>query len=535
VEELLGVPAEAWTSDAGFWWSRVHPDDRERVLAEEEESWANPVGRRTKVEYRMIGRDGEIRWVSDEAAVFSPADGSPPHWSGFLTDITEGKALREQLQHQAFHDPLTGLANRALFVDRVEHALARSDRRRDSLAVLFLDLDDFKTVNDGMGHDAGDALLIAVAETIRACLRPMDTASRLGGDEFAILIEDLADVADAADVAQRIREAVAQPFQVQGREIYTNASVGIAQPVSSRDRAATLLRNADSAMYAAKRNGKGRCEMYAPLMHAEAVQRLELNAEIRSGLALGEFIVHYQPTVRLVDGSISGFEALVRWNHPQRGLVSPVEFIPTAEETGQIVELGRMVLTEACRQARAWNAAYPRVPGLTMSVNVSPRQFRDPSLGRIVQAALAAADLDPTHLIIEITESVLMEDSEANLERLHELKALGIGLAIDDFGTGYSSLSYLRRLPVDILKVDKSFIDGIADSTDALALASAIFRMGKTLRLSTVAEGVEHASQAANLLGIGCDVAQGFHYARPMAAREMGDFLRQSGSKRLAS
>jgi diguanylate cyclase (GGDEF)-like protein len=474
-----------------------------------------------------------VRWVSDDSAVVNSADGSPSHWSGFLVDITDRKVLEEQLLHQAFHDPLTGLANRALFVDRVEHALARSDRRRDSLAVLFLDLDDFKTINDGMGHDAGDALLIAVAEAIRTCIRPMDTASRMGGDEFAVLIEDLSNAEAAVEVAQRIQDAVGRPFRVNGREIYTNASIGIARLVSRRDRAATLLRNADSAMYAAKRHGKGRCEMYEPKMHAAAVQRLELNAEIRRGLALGEFAVHYQPTVHLSDGSISGFEALVRWNHPRRGLVLPAEFIPAAEETGQIVELGRFVLDEACRQARAWLDDFPAEPAHAMSVNVSARQFRDPSLGQIVGASLAAADLDPTTLILEITESVLMEDSHAALERLRELKALGVRLAIDDFGTGYSSLSYLRRLPVDILKVDKSFIDGITDGSDALALAGAVFRIGKTLRLSTVAEGVEHASQAANLMGIGCDEAQGFHYARPMPASEIGELLRFAGTRRL--
>jgi diguanylate cyclase (GGDEF)-like protein/PAS domain S-box-containing protein len=531
VEELLGFPAEAWVGDPGFWWSRVHPEDRELVLSEEKESWSSPLGHRTSVEYRLVGRDGEIRWVSDDAAVVHPEDGSPAHWSGFLTDVTDRKILEDQLQHQAFHDPLTGLANRALFADRVEHALARSGRSRGSPAVLFLDLDDFKTVNDGMGHDAGDALLIAVAEAIQACLRPMDTASRLGGDEFAILIEDVANADAPLEVAHRIQAAVARPFEILGREIFTNASIGIARPRSRRERAVQLLRNADSAMYAAKRKGKGRCEVYEPSMHAAAVLRLELDAEIRRGLAFGEFETYFQPIVSLRDGRISGFEALVRWNHPRRGLVLPAEFIPTAEETGQIVELGRMVLVQACQQARAWHDAFPSEPGRTMSVNVSARQFRDPVLARLVEGAVIGAGLDPTTLILEITESVLMEDSEASLQRLRELKDIGVRIAIDDFGTGYSSLSYLRRLPVDILKVDKSFIDGIADSGDAIALAGAVFNIGRTLQLSTVAEGVEHASQTARLLGIGCDEVQGFHYWRPMPATEVGRLLRRGGAR----
>ena len=533
VEGLLGFPAESWTSDPRFWWSRVHPDDRARVLVSEGDAEILPLGQRSTTEYRLIGRDGEIRWVSDEAVVVRRDDGSRTLRSGFLTDITDRKALEQQLQHQAFHDPLTGLANRALLADRVEHALSRADRRRNSLALLYLDLDDFKTINDGMGHAAGDSLLVAVAQAIRTCLRPMDTAARLGGDEFAVLIEDLPNADAALVVADRIQAAVGRPFEIRGREVPTSVSIGIARPSSRRDHAAQLLRNADSAMYVAKRQGKGRCVLYEPTMHTAALHRLELITEIRRGLELGEFAVYYQPVMRLCDGSISGFEALVRWNHPGRGLVLPAEFIPTAEETGQIVELGGMVLGEACRQARAWRDAFPREPGCSMSVNVSARQFHDTSLGRIVAAAIAAAELDPASLILEITESTVMEDSEAALQRLHELKALGIRLAIDDFGTGYSSLSYLRRLPVDILKVDKSFIDGIAVNSDALALTGAIIRIGKTLRLSVVAEGVEHAAQAATLLAIGCDEAQGYHYAHPMPASEIGLLLHLADARRL--
>jgi len=528
VEELLGFSAETWTHDPGFWWSRVHPDDRDRVLADEIESSGLPAGMRSTFEYRMIDHAGRVRWVRDEAVVVVPEDGSPSHWSGFLVDVTDRRALEEQLQHQAFHDPLTGLANRALFTDRVGHALARSARSRSSLAVLFLDLDDFKMVNDGMGHDAGDTLLVAVGEALQACLRPMDTAARLGGDEFAVLLEDLEGTEAAGEVADRILGALAHPFPIGGRQVVIGASIGIAGPTTRREGAAEILRNADSAMYAAKREGKGRHETYAPAMHAAAVERLELTGEMRRALERGEFDVHYQPVVRLGDGSISGFEALVRWSHPRRGLVLPGEFISAAEDTGQIVAIGRHVLQVACLQARAWQEATGGAPALTMSVNVSARQFRDPSLCASVAAALAAAGMEPSTLVLEITESIIMEDSEAALRRLRELKALGVRLAIDDFGTGYSSLSYLRRLPVDVLKMDKSFIHGIGSGGDAYALASMIVRMGETLHLEVVAEGVEQSSQAAALRRMGCGLAQGYHFARPMAAADLGVFLAQA-------
>ncbi|MDH4335004.1 MAG: diguanylate cyclase, partial [Chloroflexota bacterium] len=335
--DLLGFPAEDWTADAGFWWSRIHPDDRDRVLAEERESFANPQGQRSRVEYRMTDRVGGVRWVRDEAVIVpGDEDGSDLHWSGFLIDITDRRELEEQLQHQAFHDPLTGLANRALFADRVEHALARTGRRANSVAVLFMDLDDFKTVNDGMGHGAGDELLVAVGDAVLASVRPMDTAARLGGDEFAILLEDEDDAGAAVAVAERILGALTKPIRIQGREVVIGASIGIARPLSGRDTAPDILRNADSAMYAAKRQGKGRHETFAPAMHAAAVERLELAGEMRRALDLGEYTVHYQPAVRLSDGMIVGFEALVRWRHPERGLILPAEFIPAAEETGHI-------------------------------------------------------------------------------------------------------------------------------------------------------------------------------------------------------
>jgi len=529
VEQLLGYEASEWTANPAFWWSRVHPEDRERVLAEETESATNPPGHRSVIEYRMVDAEGRTHWVRDEATVVAPHGDSPACWSGFLVDITDRMALEAQLQHQAFHDPLTGLANRALFADRVEHAVARSSRRRESVAVLFLDLDDFKMVNDGLGHDAGDELLVAVAEVLQQALRSMDTAARLGGDEFAILLEDLPSDDAATEVADRVLEALAHPFHVHGREVVIGASIGIAVSTRRTADAREILRNADSAMYAAKRRGKGCHQTYVPAMHAAAVRRLEVMAEIRQALERRELTVCYQPTVRLQDGSIAGFEALVRWRHPRHGLVLPGEFIPAAEETGQIIAIGSFVLDEACRQARAWSDRGLGGHALPISVNVSARQFRDPSLGPTVAAALSGAGLSASSLILEITESVVMEDSEASLQRLGELKALGVRLAIDDFGTGYSSLSYLRNLPVDIIKIDKSFIDGIAAGGDAFALARVIVRMGQTLNLETVAEGVETPSQAAALRRMGCRHAQGFYFARPMIAEDVTELLSGGG------
>ena len=528
-EELLGFPPEAWTAESGFWLSRVHPDDRDAVAAHWNEDRARSDWQSNAIEYRMIDAAGQVRWVRDEASRFDTGADAPQRLTGFLTDVTDRKALEEELQHQAFHDPLTGLPNRSLFADRLGQALARANRRRESLAVLFLDLDEFKTINDGIGHEAGDELLVAVARILRSCVRPMDTAARLGGDEFAVLLEDLADADAAEDAADRILAALETPVVIADREIVIGASIGIASPTKKHEGVAELMRNADGAMYSAKRHGKGRHETFAPVMQEANVRRLEMAEEMRRATELGEFVVHYQPVVLLSDESITGFEALVRWNHPRRGLIAPRDFIPDAEENGQIVPIGRLVLEQACRQAATWGDICPDGQVPNMSVNVSARQFRDPGLRDLVAEALANAGLDAGSLTLEITESTIMEDSEAALERLESLKALGVRLAIDDFGTGYSSLSYLRRLPVDVLKVDKSFVDGIVGGGQAFALARVIVSIGQTLQLDTVAEGVEMSAQAAALRRMGCEVAQGFHFARPMVADDVAALLSAGG------
>jgi diguanylate cyclase (GGDEF)-like protein len=431
-------------------------------------------------------------------------------------------------EQQALHDALTGLANRALFKDRVEQALARMDRQGRPIAVLFLDLDRFKSVNDTAGHAAGDQLLRAVGDRLRTCIRAADTVARLGGDEFAIVLEEIHDAHDAAGTARRILDVLAEPFILREKQVAIGVSIGISLGTSGRQGYETLVRNADVAMYAAKSAGRGRFAVFEAGMYDTLVQRLKLEEDLRQAVERGEFLLQYQPIVALDRGQLVGVEALIRWDHPERGLIQPNDFIGVAEDTGLIVPIGRWVLAEACRQAKAWQAAYPTHPPLRVSVNLSTKQLQHQRIIRDVSDALEQSGLDPCHLLLEVTESVLMEDTEANIATLGRLKALGVRLALDDFGTGYSSLSYLRRFPVDIVKIDKSFIDGIADGPEASALARAIITLGQTLHLDTVAEGIEHAEQFGELRSLGCNLGQGYHFARPLSVDAVDELLEGS-------
>ena len=434
----------------------------------------------------------------------------------------ENRELEAKLVHQAFHDSLTSLANRALFRDRVDHALARSTRG-ERIAVLFLDLDNFKSVNDTLGHVEGDRLLQVVATRLLKASRGCDTVARIGGDEFAILLEDVQHLDDVLVVVHRIMESMRHPVVLQGREVTVSASIGIAhargaEPVDE------LMRNADVAMYRAKEDGKGRHAVFEPGMYAALLERLELEADLRHAVDRGEMRVLYQPIVQLDTGAVTGVEALARWHHPRREL-SAAAFIPLAEETGLIVPIGRWVLREACRQGRLWqlSAASGQVP--TMSVNVSARQLQEPSFAADVAAILAETKFPADRLILEITESALMSNSGSVLDRLNEVKALGLRLAIDDFGTGYSNLAYLQQFPVDILKIDKSFVTQLATKDGQTALASTIVGLATTLKLNTVAEGVEHADQRAQLLALGCRYGQGYLFAKPIDAEAISALL----------
>jgi diguanylate cyclase (GGDEF)-like protein len=437
------------------------------------------------------------------------------------------------LKHQAFHDPLTDLANRALFVNRVEHAIEFSRRHGHGVAVLFVDLDDFKTINDSLGHPAGDELLVGVASRLREVLRSADTAARLGGDEFGILLEGVTERQGAVRTAERILEALDKPFRLVAKEVFIHASIGIALYGPQDETVDALLRNADVAMYFAKSQGKHGFEVFEQRMHDEIVRRLELKDDLHRGIELEQFAVHYQPIVDICSGQIHGLEALIRWHHPEHGLISPLDFVPLAEETGMIRTIGDWVLRTACQSVRGWqNDRGPTGERLTIGVNLSARELHEPGLVDCVDAALRGTGLRPVDLTLEITESVLMHDTKAAIIRLNELKGLGVRLAIDDFGTGYSSLSYLKDLPVDIVKIAKPFVDDIAESPQEAALAGAIVTLSETLDLQTVAEGIEHPAQLRALQRLGCDYGQGWLFAKAVPAVQAGELL--AGDRRFA-
>jgi diguanylate cyclase (GGDEF)-like protein/PAS domain S-box-containing protein len=501
--------------------SLLHPDDRDRAAAFFRDA-ALTFGVSGPVEWRFRQPNGS--WLHAEILATNLLLDSTVQGIVLNTrDVSERKRLEEQLTHQAFHDPLTGLANRALFRDRVSHALALAHRQGHPITVLFLDLDDFKKVNDSLGHAEGDRLLIAAAERFLSCARTADTVARLGGDEFAILIEHVAGSDGRAGLLDRLSSAMVHPFSLSGNQIQVTASIGVAT-ATGEETADDLLRNADVAMYAAKRRGKGRSETYESRMYADLRERLEMEASLRSAIERCELTLHYQPIVAISTGAIYGLEALLRWDHPRYGHLLPQHFIPLAEETGLIQRLGGWVLMEACRQLQRWRLRYPDVP-LSVSVNISGRQLQGSGVVEEMREALAVSAVDPAAVVLEITESVLMQQTDAMLERLRQLKELGIRLAIDDFGTGYSSLSYLQRFPIDILKIAKPFVEEVGLGADRSALARAIIGLGDTLKLHTIAEGIEMAEQRVALIGLGCALGQGHFFAPALPAANIERLL----------
>ncbi|HKP51684.1 MAG TPA: EAL domain-containing protein [Chloroflexia bacterium] len=445
-----------------------------------------------------------------------------------ICDITERRNLQEQLSHKAFHDDLTGLSNRALFMDRLMHALARSSRREDSVAVLFLDLDDFKVINDSLGHKSGDQLLIEMGERLKRCVRTDDTVARLGGDEFTVLLEDIPDLNTAVITAERIAEQLQLPFNLEGHEVFVTTSLGIAISASGSREPEDLLRNADVAMYEAKNKGKSRYAVFDTAMNTRAWQRLEMEIQLRRALERGDFLIHYQPVVRLDTGQIVEVEALARWDHKSGRLFTPNEFIPVAEEIGLIVPLGQWMLREACKQVYAWHLAHPSSQPLLLSVNVSARQLKDPRLVQDITRVLNEIGFDPTLLKLEITESVALDDTDTTLATLEELRKLGIRLAIDDFGTGYSALSYLKRYQVDTLKIDRSFIDGLGRNLEDTAIVRAVVAFAKTLSLNVTAEGIETTEQLSFLQELGCEFGQGYYFSKPLPSYELEEMLTAS-------
>ena len=445
--------------------------------------------------------------------------------SSVSRDISERKAFEQRLEHDATHDPLTGLPNRTLLLDRLSVALARADRHETAVAVLFLDLDRFKVVNDSLGHGVGDRLLVAAAERLATTLRPGDTVARFGGDEFVILCEDLEGKADADLIAQRVAATIAQPFQLEDTEVFVTCSTGISYADHADVVAESMVRDADAAMYQAKAKGRAQWAVFDRRMREQAVDRLDVESALRHALERKELRVAYQPVVNLGNGRIVGVEALVRWEHPQRGLLAPGEFIGVAEETGLIVPIGTWILDRSCRQVQRWQAAHPDLPPLTAAINLSGRQLAHPDLIADVAHVLADTGISPDSVVLEITESVLMEDVEASRSTLDALKALGVRLVVDDFGTGYSSLAYLRRFPVDMLKIDQSFIDGLGEDPSDTAIVAAVVSLAHTLGLEAVAEGVETDRQLAELRNLGCDHAQGYLMARPLYPDDLSELL----------
>lgn len=516
--EVKDVPEE--------WFNKMHPDDRKRVESEISNSIITPASHFIS-EYRMLHKDGTYRWMLSRGLGVKNESGIVDRMAGSQSDITERKIAEEQLIHDAFHDTLTGLPNRVLFMDRLKHADRRAARHKDYIfAVLFVDIDRFKLVNDSLGHMIGDQLLVAVSQRLDECLRPGETVARLGGDEFAILLEDIKSNNDVEHIIKRIQNKLDLPFNLSGNEVFTSASIGVSLSSAGYVNPEHMLRDADIAMYHAKLNGRARYEVFDERMHAHVVARLQLETDLRHAIENREFYLNYQPIMFMVTGKIKGFEALARWNHPNRGLIMPSEFISIAEDTGIILPLGKWVLEEACRQLSIWQKE--AACDISMGVNLSIKQFT-PNLVATVKDAIMNTGIKPESLILEITESMIMENAESASKLLAELKALNVKLHIDDFGTGYSSLSYLHQFPLDALKIDRSFIAKIGtDNDEKLEIVKAIVALANNLNLDVIAEGVETAEQLAHLRHLNCKNMQGHLFSRPLSAESAEKFLRQS-------
>jgi len=472
-------------------------------------------------------RDGRIIWIAENARKVVDEKGAVVCFEGSIEDITMRKKAEDQLKRQAFHDPLTGLPNRALFLDHLRMAMERSRRRKHMFAVLYMDLDRFKVVNDSLGHDAGDELLRGVARVLEQCGRSVDTIARFGGDEFAILQEEISAPKDAIAIARRILEGVRQPFNIGGNEVFTSASLGIVLKTDGYDRPEALLRDADTAMYRAKELGKSRFKVFNRKMHDQALQLMELETDLRRAVDLREFEVVYQPIVEVPTRRVCGFEALVRWRHPEHGIIAPSDFIGLAEDTGLIYAIDNMVLEEACAQVRRWQTMAGDGPGadLSVNINVSGKHFGQSMLAGQISRALEDSGLPAGSLNIEITESALMDNPSVAEEILQQLKELGIHICIDDFGTGYSSLSYLQRFPIDVVKVDRSFIIAVDEDQDSQAIVRTVFSLGESMGLKIVAEGVETAGQLGFLEREGCRFVQGYFFYKPMSVSQVDSLL----------
>ncbi len=511
---LLGYKKEEIGTGIEEWLNRIHPDDSEQVKVEIN-SHIKGLNAHFINEHRMLHKDGSYRWILSRGIAVRDETGIAYRMAGSHTDISARKFAEEQLQHDAFYDGLTGLPNRALFMDRLNNALRRTRRVPDfTYAVFFLDLDRFKMINDSLGHLAGDAVLVETARRLEKCARPGDTTARLGGDEFVMLFEDIKNEENAKAIAERIQKAFMEPFRISEAELVSTPSIGIALGSSEYLHAEDLLRDADITMYQAKALGRGRCEVFSPAMRLKAVALVRLEADLRVALERDEFHIHYQPIVSLKDSRIVGMEALLRWQHPHQGLIAPSDFIPLAEDTGLILPMGEWVLRTACGHLKTW--LDNGVPPLRLAVNISPVQLKDPGFTEMVTAVIKESGIQPENLEFEITETVLMEQTASIVEVLLKLKAFGIHISLDDFGTGYSSLNYLQNLPIDTLKIDRSFVRKLFFNQEQPKIIETILTLGKNLGMEVIAEGIETTEQLKKLQAMRCRHGQGFFFSRPM-------------------
>ncbi len=519
---ILGFEEQEVGDKPGEWLDRIHPDDREEVKSKIE-AHLNGQNPYFESEYRILNKEGSCRWVISRGLAARNDKNRAYRMAGSLTDISLRKKTEEQLVHDAFHDALTGLPNRALFMDRLQHVIATAQRRAGShyYAVLFLDMDRFKIINDSLGHAVGDQLLVVVGRKLADCIRPGDTVARLGGDEFAIILENINNQNNAVDVAERIRKKLTSAMIVAGHELYTSVSIGIALGAERYERPEQVLRDADIAMYEAKGQGKSSFEIFDAKMHANVLDRLQLEADLRGALDHQQFVLYYQPIMNLKIQQLTGFEALVRWNHPKRGLIYPLEFIPIAEENGLIYPIGEWILKEACRVLKLIQTRYVSQSPLTMSINISSKQFNQHDLVDKLTSFLLETGVDPRTLALEITESMIMENVDSAVETMKQMRSMGIQIHIDDFGTGHSSLSYLHRFPVNALKIDRSFINRLSSDGANKEIITSIVSLADSLHFDVIAEGVEKEYQLFNIQQLKCGYGQGFLFARPMSVHAL--------------